>query len=94
VLIVFAICSLYIVFFYRYNLEDREGGIEYPWRKMRHENSTENWHEGDRNSIGGHRDLRVNGRRTRHVLQTLDVIFEHIGHEGLGLHAHILMIEF
>lgn len=67
--------------------------IEYPWRKMRHENSIENWHEGGRNSIGGHRDLRVNGRGAGHVLQALDVVLERIGHKGLGLHAHVLMIE-
>lgn len=93
---VFAICSLYIVFFYRYNLGGRckrDEEIEYPWRKMRHENSIENWHEGGRDSIGGHRDLRVNGRGARHVLQALDVILECIGHKGLGLHAHVLMIE-
>lgn len=70
------------------------GEIEYPWRRMMHENSIENWHEGGRNSIGGHRDLRVNGWGTRYVLQALDVFLERVGHEGLGLHAHVLVIEF
>lgn len=60
---------------------------------MRHENSTENWHEGDRDLIGGHRDLGVNGRGAGHVPQTLDIVLERIGHEGLGLHAHVLVIK-
>jgi len=44
-------------------------------------------------SIGSHRDLGVYRRRARHVLQALDVVVQHVGHEGLGLHAHVLVIE-
>jgi len=86
------ICLLYIVFLIV--IIQGGGEIEYPGRNMRHENSTDNWHKGTRNLIGGHRDLRVNGWRAGYVLQTLDVVLERIEHEGLGLHAHVFVIEF
>lgn len=57
-------------------------------KKKRHKESSTN---GD--SIGGYRDLRVYRCRARHVLQALDVVLPRVRYEGLGLHAHVLVIE-